>query len=542
MLILRIIYCFIINELSIIRKFLINFSSNSHIKLSKNAELLSKKKINLPYKIKNNDIILTEALIEHPGYVFQNLIIANHLRKITGSEILLLINPENKLVKKFIKSFNIKKIQILSECLFFHRLQNLIILFSIFKKIKNIDSFLKFKFKGVFLGKLVYDNILRIHGIGSYDKIDAKIIYVTFKFLNLHKKIEKIQNIKNIKYFFLTEYQFYPSSILFQFFLIQKAICYVKSGVRNYATIARYNNIKFAFQKPLKFSKRLINKLNKHPKRKKFILSGNRLMKHRIDGNASKTDIIDAAHYQNGKFLNRINLCKNLKWESEKKIALILANDLTDGVANSKSPFHDNLSWLIFLLKNIKNQKNINWIIKSHPSDEKKYIEKGTAYYFNKICASFPNIKLCPNNLSPRSLRKIVNYVFTDHGSAGLEYPFSNIETFTSSDSIYQGNGFTTEVKSKYKLKKLILSLHKRKPKIISKKNKEILNLYLDLYIKKTKIKINMPFYEPTNKINHNEFFNELLKIEKKKTLYNHKFHKLLNNQITQNYRHTVDI
>ena len=72
--------------------------------------------------------------------------------------------------------------------------------------------------------------------------------------------------------------------------------------------------------------------------------------------------------------------------------------------------FNDNLSWLLYLFNQVKNQKNINWIIKEHPSDVHKKVKKGTKYYFKKLINN-NNVKLFPKNYNARSLKFIVNLI-----------------------------------------------------------------------------------------------------------------------------------
>ena len=269
-------------------------------------------------------------------------------------------------------------------------------------------------------------------------------------------------------------------------------------------------------------------------------------MNKRLGGQASKRDIIDAAHYQHGEKISRNKLCKIFKWDPKKHISLILANDLTDGVTigrNIKISFNDNLSWLLYLINQAKHQNNINWIIKEHPSDVHKKVKKGTKYYFKKLINN-NNVKLFPKNYNARSLKFIVNSVFSDHGSAGLEYPFCNIPCITSSESLYHGLGFTHELENKNQIKNVIKNYKKLVSlKKIDRNKYDLLCIFLDIYIKKGKIEINMPFYDPSARADHDLFIKKIyFRYSLKKGFYNKLFHAKLKNQLANNYRHTLNI
>ena len=66
-------------------------------------------------------------------------------------------------------------------------------------------------------------------------------------------------------------------------------------------------------------------------------------------------------------------------WDQDKPIVAILASDLTDGVfINSWSLFKDRLTWIRKTLLEITNIKNINWLLKPHPNDEKHKVVTDT--------------------------------------------------------------------------------------------------------------------------------------------------------------------
>ena len=494
----------------------------------------------LSYEILNKKLILVESLIDHPGYFFKNIIIANHLRNIIGCEIILLIDRNDTYANKLAKSFKIKNIIHFDEPSLGTRIKNFIIASFFFFKIKSIDQLLDLKYEKIFLGKLIYDNILRIKKVGTFKKIDHNVFYNLLKFINSISFYEKVFNENKIKYLIQDEVQFYPSSSLFQFSLKKNIKCYIKEGQKRHISLREYKSLSSCFENKSKFSKKLIKKLFKSKFKKKIISSGKRTMNLRLKGRSGENDISDAKHFKEGYLIDKKDLCKKYSWDFKKPIGLILANDLTDGVfTNSWSLFRDNLSWLEYLLNNIKKNNNVNWIVKEHPSDKKNKLIFGTKYYFNLIIKNNKNIKLLSDKINGKSLHKVVNFVFSSHGSAGLEYPFLRIPCVTSSDSLYHGLGFTYECKN---LKELNQAIQRpEKLKSLNKNTYDLLCVYLDVYINRTKILIGMPNYNPHSNINYKKFNADIYNYCKTKSFYNKKFHKCFKSQILNSYKHTLD-
>lgn len=538
---LKILYLpliFFYNELSILRKKL-QTKDKKKFK-SKYFKKIISYDFSLKHIIKYNKLILVESLVDHPAYIVKNLILANYLRKISNCEIILLINKNDIYARMIAKSFGIKKIIFFNQPNILQRIKNFIKISKIFLRLKNIEDLLKVKFNDTFIGVSAYDLTLREKKLGTYNKIDHNICYFLFKFVNSSTYFYDFFRNNKLKYLIIDEIQFYPNSNLFQSALVNKITCYVKAGNRKNITLRKYNNIKNCFENDSKFSKQLVNKLYNSKNKKKFISNGNKSMIARIYGKPKKDDIKDADHFKKGRVISKQSFYKKFHWDQRKPIGIILANDLTDGVTQkSWSLFRDNLSWLKFLLSNIKQNDNVNWIVKVHPSDNTKSLKFGTEYFFNSIIGTQKNVKLLPNKISARSLHKIVDFVFSSHGSAGLEYPFSKIPCITSAESLYSDFGFTHECKTLRELKKIIQN--PLKIKHVNKKIHDLLCVYLDIYINRTKIEIGMPDFNPGKNINFNKFNKNLYDFCKQKKLYNTKYYNAFESQIKNSYRHTID-
>ena len=139
------------------------------------------------------------------------------------------------------------------------------------------------------------------------------------------------------------------------------------------------------------------------------------------------------------------------KWKENKPIILILAHELSDGNFNNRwNLFLDDKEWLEQTIKKIRSIKDVNWLIKPHPS-EKIYNSKiNTKSLFNEfIDEKISNVKLFPDDYNVNNFYKFITAAITSHGTPGYEYPALGIPTIVCGDTSYYGLGFNKEPKSR---------------------------------------------------------------------------------------------
>ena len=74
-------------------------------------------------------------------------------------------------------------------------------------------------------------------------------------------------------------------------------------------------------------------------------------------------------------------------WDQNIPVVAILTSDLTDGVFdNTWALFRDRFTWIRETLLEVKNIKNVNWLLKPHPNDEKYKVVINTISEYKKIC------------------------------------------------------------------------------------------------------------------------------------------------------------
>ena len=137
------------------------------------------------------------------------------------------------------------------------------------------------------------------------------------------------------------------------------------------------------------------------------------------------------------KLINKQNLQKLFNWDS-KKIAVVFLHHFIDGNFHCglRKSFKDNYSWAKFTLNCLPKIKNVNWIIKPHPS---QYVYKTRDNLENEINFLIKNnkhIRMFPRELSQSSLLNITDFAITSHGTVAVEY------LAYGTNSIYCDNSF----------------------------------------------------------------------------------------------------
>ena len=139
----------------------------------------------LDYKIKNNNLILLEILIDDPIYVIKNCIIGNYFRHICSMNVVILIKEENKKITSIINQFGFKNIIYYKKnnSDFFEIYQ---ILKKCFKNVGTIKQFINIKYNRISIGKLIYDDYIRLNKIKTCSDINIKLIIKTIYFINYY--------------------------------------------------------------------------------------------------------------------------------------------------------------------------------------------------------------------------------------------------------------------------------------------------------------------------------------------------------------------
>jgi hypothetical protein len=449
---------FKINEHSFKNKYLRKFLILNKKKNKNNIEKFHVKK----------KYILIESLINHPIYTLSSSIIANTLSK--NYTLIGLIRFGDIRSKEIMKSYGVKKFITINNSNFFLRLFHFYESIIILSKLKNFDDLINLKIDRLEIGKSVYEHYTRF--VGNYPKkVDWKIILFFSESLFYQKKSRRILNKFKPSYLIQSEQMFIPHRILFQQALKSKTKIICKSHVNN-ACVKLYKNFSEKNINRLKISKKLFSLLNK--KNHKSILSkANNIYFSKKENKqiGKESDVIN-----NRKIQKKIeksfklreahvkeNFLKYLDLSSSKKTVLILSHELTDGTfANSWNIFKNDQIWLEETLKIIKKIKNINFIIKPHPSESFYKSKISTEKIFREnISKKNSHIKLFSIEQDINSIFRYIDVVISSHGSAGYQYPAYSIPAIICGDTPFSDLGFNIQPKNFSEYKKTLFKLNR---------------------------------------------------------------------------------
>jgi hypothetical protein len=306
---------------------------------------------------------------------------------------------------------------------------------------RNRSNFLKKRFHKVLCGDLIYDTYIR-----------EKNRYVNFK----------IFSFSFFKEVFKSLYKLYSYEALFEKYsikaIILNHIVYTKMGlisrvgIKNGAevfcmrltSIRRYTSLneienQYEYTPNKKIIDCILNSYNQN-KIDDYI-------QQRLKGSIKQHDVIEA--YKNKQIYNKQTLLSDLNIKNGNPVVFIMPHAFSDATHGLSGwyLYEDYYEWYCETLKYISTIKNVNWIVKPHPSSymygEVGIAETQLSNYLNE------NIKQCPANLSTASIFSIADSVVTVGGSIGLEFAVLGKKAIICCETVYANWGIANEPKTK---------------------------------------------------------------------------------------------
>lgn len=530
------------NEIYFSRILQNNFEINYNIFKNKNFIRFYKfnSKIHQIQKKDTKELIIIESLINHPLYCISNTIIGYELNKQFNANIIGLIRTGDFTSREIMRSYGVKNFILIDKSNFFLRLFYFYKSYLILKKIKTIKNLLNYKINKIEIGKAVYEHYVRMTGYPGPKNINYKFTYFLSEAFKYEHNFDKEFKYKKIKYWVQSENQFIPHRILFQKTLSNTPIL-SKSGIKDIG-IRIFKKFTDKNSNRSKISKKLINYLEKNHRSEILENVNNSLIK-KLKNNIGKEDHQEICRLKKKKFYSRKDLYKFFNFDNKKPIILVLSHELTDGnFGNNWNLFKDDREWLEKTISIAKVNKNINWLIKSHPS-EKFYNSKLNTYsIFSKNVSSIKNnnIKFFPDDYDVKTIVKYLKCVITSHGSAGYQYPMLGVSTITCGDTLYYDGDFNIKPKNKKEYFNLLTNIKKIKKIDKIKINKAKIFNYTFNKI----TKINVPtiyFSDITMKYDKKKFWENSYKLLKKNHKKNKRFSNMIKLQINNNNENLIN-
>jgi hypothetical protein len=477
-----------------------------------NKYLLTNYKLNKKINTNENQSIFVEGFIAQPEYIIYNIIIAKKLSEIKKKNIVGLIRSGDIQTKKIFESYHVNKFISLDEGNLIKRFYYYFKSYKILKKVANYKSLLKLKYDGIDIGKCLYEQYLRFEKKPYVYTIEPVYYIYLMKLLIHNEQLKFIYKNQQDSFLVQSETQYFPLRVNLQRALLSKIKVLSRTG-RKEIMIKFYKNFKSAYQSRNRVTPKIFNKLSKIISKRISKSNYKQVIKNKIKLNVGK-DV-----YQQIKFnkklkkqfssLSEIN--QFFKFDN-KPLVIILAHEFTDGnLAHSWNLYENDMLWLEDTIDRIKKIKNVNWIIKEHPSEKIYNAKISTKEIFNYKIKPTENIKLFPNEYKIDNFYRFVNAVVTSHGTAAYEYPLYSVPTIICGESTCSGNGFTIEPKTKTAYHKILKNIYNLK----KLKSHRIKNCWLFNYIIKYILVEKIPFMTDKltiqSKYNKDHYWKEIL-------------------------------
>ena len=406
-------------------------------------------------KFKSNDnYIVTDVYDNSSLYCYALLTHAKKIQRIKKLPIIVLDENFSFIKKIFYKSFEINNIVYLNSFFFslFISIKKFKIILKEFSKIYKIKSIndLSYNYNDIEISNIAYDSCLRFNLSGTVDNLKQFKFYI-LKSLIVSIKLNYIFDHKKINCFAGKENQFIPRANLFQYFLKRNCTCYFFFGPGNASSIRKFK----------RFSQRSIPRayINKRfylyafSKKENFIKKAKDILDNKFLFKFHKNELLDARHVFSNKHFNlsKDEFYKKYKLDEKKKLVVVFSHNVYDGVFEIRRKlFIDNLIWLKKTLHLLSQNKNINVLVKKHPTE---YSTKSIKDITIKAIEEIPNLKYnniipYPENLSPTFIKQNASCIVTGHGTVGVEYACYGIPSVSCNNSPFSYCETSNEAKN----------------------------------------------------------------------------------------------
>jgi len=311
---------------------------------------------------------------------------------------------------------------------------------------KNI---LSFSYEGIKYGDIIYDVYLVENQVGTITKIDINIYKLLERCCRRHKLVQKVIKHENVSAVLVSHRIGIQSGVLYRVALKCGCKVYTSAGMdRNTIHVSNDLNemIEYGYAPSKKDIAELLSLSDE-----KFNYLFDFVKKIHMSGSSS-TDAKFAFSSQNSFFDDKNAFTKKYGLDENKKNIFIMLHAFTDHPHSHFSGmiFSDYADWFLKTLQFAKNDSNVNWIFKLHPSN-KFYPTKDVD--FEKLFRDTSNNIIFLDHeerLDTRSLIHVADAVITCVGSAGFEIPaMGGVVSITAGNNHYQEFGFSIDPKHK---------------------------------------------------------------------------------------------
>ena len=477
--------------------------------------------------------ILTSLYSDEPYFVISLLKIVKSLSLLRQHDIIVLNTFKSKKETfEIIKSFNVKNI--VSGKLFISIFMVLIspyyFLSNIFKR--SGSKLEKLSIGGVRIGPYIYDQILRKYQLYTISTIKLQYYQTIMLGIAYYYFYKYYLRSNNVKYAVSLD-NVYIEGILFELAKHYHIPCI--TGIDINGISAHYYDSPSSYKHHCRTPDNIvINKDIDDQYVQKQVVS---FMEERFSGKQKQHDAI-RAFSPNKRHVSRDELIEEYELDSSLKNILILPHIFQDAVHGYPDAlYQDYYYWLTDTINALIDNKNINIIVKEHPSvdlyGEHKYVER--------IISKFNSnrIKIIDSNINTFDLTSCCDVLITCGGTSGMEFPSQGVPVILSSRPPYADYGFVQRARTKIEYIEMLSRIESFKP--LTQQEKKVAALLLFTInrkniISKKELGFGTQMFGMGDAFSYSEYFDEISSYYSIKDS-NHKIETILKNMLNEGMR-----
>jgi hypothetical protein len=334
---------------------------------------------------------------------------------------------------------------------------------SIISEVSSPDDILNLTYKNVDVGWLIYNTYIANTGEGTISNINRTIWSLIHKSIIYVKYFRELFKNYCIEYTVLNHENYLKWGIMAQISLENDSEVIIRGhGIDNlhFRRVQTQEDLRVPVTRPSTELVEHIFNTNKNEAIKEI----DEYLQKRFGGKLDGKDINNSFNSANSTKESRMAIEKVVSDENPN--VLVMAHVFTDATHRGCwNIFPDYLTWFRETIRLALENKNVNWLIKPHPSAVDYSCNQTVESEVNKITrgkeTSHINII---ENTNTSQLFDYMDLVLTVRGTGGLEFTTQGIPTLIAGQSRYSGFGFTIEPKTKQDYKNSLSNLTEVEP------------------------------------------------------------------------------
>lgn len=393
------------------------------------------------------DILLYEAFYKEEQLIYGVSKVAlsiSSIKNLTPVCMLPIKSPKKTL--KFIKSINPNFINT-RKYLLFSFIKHFWSCLNYFFFINNKRDLIDLSINGVKIGRYIYDALLRRYTLPEITQLDFKIRRMLLLEILHFYYFDKITENKKIKMVVLGD-NVYRYGLMYELCKRKNIPCIAAISLNGF-TISRSTKPQDFESSCRKIPHTLVEQIMNNPDIERKVAD---YFQKRMSGNIEQHDVISA--YKGKLFTNKENFISKYKLDPSLPIVTVMAHIFCDAPhADPGILYDDYRDWLVNTVQCLKDNPNVNILVKEHPSAH-LYNEEGVLL---KLLTEISAEQfIVDKNESTRSILENSDVIVTCGGTIGAEFSSLGKQVVLASNPPYSNLGFTVEPKSRVEYEHLL--------------------------------------------------------------------------------------